>query len=307
MNSSNNLKLKGIIPPILTPLRKDGKVDTIGLRNLTRHLITCGVHGIFAMGTAGESPMLSREQRRDALITIREESKGNVPLLVGIMETSTTRCLELVREAEEIGAEALVVNSPYYFHVSQAEIIKHCLAIKDATELPIVLYNIPKYTGNPLHVETINYLARVPGVVAYKDSSSNMTQFQEVLRLTQDLPNFAVFQGNHLLSIPSLLIGASGIVPGVGNIIPKEMVGLYDAVLAGDLDKAYHYHDLVAKVEAYFTQGDYSLAMMKGMVEVLGFTDECVPHSPLPPLSDAKKLELKEFFQLENIVGYTNN
>lgn len=300
------LHLEGIIPPIITPLRRDGSVDELGLERLTRHMIRSGVAGIFAMGTAGEAPMLTRTQRHAALSTIRRESHGEVPLLVGIMEPSTQRCLELVDEAEEIGADAIVVNTPYYFPVSQTEIIKHCLTIKEATELPIVLYNIPRYTSNAVETSTICQLAETPGIIAYKDSSSNLVHFQEVLRRTRGIDGFSVFQGNHLLSIPSLLMGASGVVAGIANVIPAEMVSLYHAVRAGEIEKAYQLHALVEKLESRLTNAKYSLSMLKGMVEVLGITEEeCVPHAPLPPLSDLEKAEVKELFQRENLRGFS--
>lgn len=299
-----HLHLKGIIPPILTPLQDDGSVDVTGLKNLTTHMIESGVHGIFAMGTAGEGPMLPRVQRTVALKTIKEASENKVPLLVGLLETSTARSLELLEEAELIGADAVVVNAPYYFSVSQKEIIKHCLTIKDSTELPVVLYNIPRYTGNPLHAASVYELAQLPGFIGYKDSSSNMVHFQDVLRLTKDLENFSVFQGNHLLSIPSLLMGADGIVPGIGNIIPQEMVLLYNAVLDGDLQTAYKYHDLVSELEKYVAGAEYSLSMLKAMVEILGFSGVSVPHYPLPPLADDEKHIVKDFFRSREIKGF---
>lgn len=301
------LHLKGIIPPILTPLRRDGSVDTLALERLTQHLIKNGVHALFALGTAGEGPVLTHSQRRTALETIKSAVQRAVPLLVGILETSTERYIEVVKEVEKVGVDAVVVNPPFYFPVSQEEIVKHVLKIREATDLPLVLYNIPKYTGNPYTAETVHELAKVPGVIAYKDSSSDMVHFQEVLRLTKDMEGFSVLQGNHLLSIPSLLMGAAGLVPGLGNIIPKEMVELYNAVIAGDLPTAYRCHELVVKLDKLLAGDHYSLAMLKAMIEVLGFSDECVPHTPLPPLDNAMKTRLREFFAREQITGWAPN
>src|SRR5699024_6199347 len=109
-----------------------------------------------------------------------------------------------VKLTEKLGADALVIASPFYFPVHQTEIIEHFKAIREVTTLPLMIYNIPQYTRNPIDAETVNEIARIPGVVAYKDSSGNMTHFQKVLRLTNDLPSFSVFQGNQLLSITSI-------------------------------------------------------------------------------------------------------
>ncbi|MDF2958718.1 MAG: dapA [Paenibacillus sp.] len=281
----NNTKLKGIIPPIITPLKEDRTVDTAALKGLAKYMMQCGVNGIFAMGTAAESPMLTRSQRERALVALTEECSGKLPLLFGVMETSTDRVLELVREAEELRADAIVAVSPYYFRVKPKEIVKHFAAIREATDLPMVIYNVPVYTGNPIDADTVNEISRFPNVIAFKDSSGNMPQFQKTIRLTQDIPNFSVMQGVQVLSVISLQMGASGLIPGVGNVIPDQMVSLYHAVQNDQLEEAYRIQDFVVKLEESFAIEGYSLPVLKAMPQMLGY-GEGIPHYPLSKLTE---------------------
>lgn len=279
-------KLTGVIPPVITPLKEDDTVDVKALWRLTEHLLNCGASGIFAMGTAAESPMLTRTQRQQALEVIAQVCRGRAPLLVGVMETSTSRVLELVREAEALGADAVVAVSPYYFRVKQAEIVKHFAAIRAHTGLPIVIYNVPVYTGNPIDADTVYEIAQLPGVIAFKDSSGNMPQFQKTIRLTRELAHFSVLQGVQTLSVISLQMGAAGLIPGVGNFIPREMVRLYEAVQHGRLEEAYRIQDFVVELEESFGMEGYSLSVLKGAPRLLGFGNG-KPHAPLPTLSQA--------------------
>ncbi|MDR6550541.1 dihydrodipicolinate synthase family protein [Paenibacillus qinlingensis] len=279
-----NKKLAGVIPPIITPLNADRTVDTAALQGLARYMMDSGVDGIFAMGTAAESPMLTRAQREQALIALSETCKGKIPLLFGVMETSTDRVLELVREAEELGADAIVAVTPYYFRVKQQEIVKHFAAIREATDLPLIIYNVPVYTGNPIEAETVKQIAQFPNVIAFKDSSGNMQQFQKTIRLMESDPTFSVLQGVQVLSIISLQMGASGLIPGVGNLIPDQLVSLYKAVNSNNLAEAYRIQDFIEQLEASFSIEGYSLPVLKAMPQLLGF-GQGIPHYPLSPLS----------------------
>lgn len=279
------LRLKGIIPPIITPFTADQHhVDTDALKGLARYMMSCGVNGIFAMGTAAESPMLTRNQREQALQALVEECNGKLPLLIGVMETSTARVLELVREAEQLGADAVVAVTPYYFKVKQREIVRHFARLRGATHLPIIIYNVPGYTGNPIEAETVMEIAQFPNVIAYKDSSGNIPQFQKVIRLTRELPDFAVLQGVQTLSVISLQMGASGLIPGVGNVIPDQMVSLYQAVQSGRLEEAYRIQDFIIRLEDSFAIEGYSLPVLKAMAQFLGY-GKGIPHFPLQPLT----------------------
>jgi 4-hydroxy-tetrahydrodipicolinate synthase len=295
-------KLQGIIPPIITPFTRKQDVDTAALQGLANYMINCGVDGIFAMGTAAESPILTREQRLKALQTLKSECVGRTPLLIGVMETSTARVLELVREAEELQADAIVAVTPYYFRMKQKEIVKHFAAIREATSLPLIIYNVPVYTGNPIEPETVNEIARFPGVIAYKDSSGNMPHFQQAIRLTRDLPQFSVLQGVQVLSVISLQMGAAGLIPGVGNVIPDQMVSLYQAVRQGELEKAYTIQDFIVQLEASFSIEGYSLPVLKGMAQYLGF-GEGVPHFPLQPLTDDGWHKLSQILASGHVKG----
>ncbi|MDF2722059.1 MAG: dihydrodipicolinate synthase [Paenibacillus sp.] len=297
----SSLKLHGVIPPILTPFLPDRSVDIAALSGLADYMIEGGVTGIFAMGTAGESPLLTRAQREQALTAIARRCAGKVRLLVGILEASTERVLELIPEAEQLGASAIVVTTPYYYPVKQPEIVKHFAAVREATELPIVVYNIPSRTMSPLAPATVNELARFPQVIGYKDSSGDMSHFQAVQRLTRDLPHFALFQGSHSLSIPSLLIGAHGLVPGLGNIVPRQIVEMAEHVRENRLEQAYAAQDLLLRLESVMDREGYSLAVLKAMIQLLGF-GQGVPNRPLPAVSAEGLKRLEAVFRTERLL-----
>lgn len=291
----------GVIVPILTPLLPDNNVDVEALRGLARYMIDSGVDGIFAMGTAGESPLLTRKQRAQALSVISEECSGKVPLLVGLLEASTDRVLELIPEAEQMGAQAIVVTTPYYYPVKQREMIKHFAAVREATSLPIVIYNIPSRTQSMISASAVNELARMPGVIGYKDSSGDMSEFQMVLRLTRDLPRFFVLQGSHSLCIASLLIGADGLVPGLGNLIPRQITALVEAVKQRRMEEAYQLFDQMIRLEQLMMVEGYSLSIMKAMIQLLGY-GQGVSLRPLPPVNSDGMQRLKTFFESEQLL-----
>ena len=260
-------------------------------------MIRSGVSAIFAMGTAAESPMLSMKQRRAALEVLAQTCEGRVPLLVGIMEPSTYRVLELIPEAEAMKAAAIVITAPYYFKVQQKEILKHFQTVREATSLPIVIYNLPAHlgSGNIMDAATVSEIAKLPGVIGYKDSSGNFAQFQQVLLNTKHLEYFSVLQGTQVLSVASLVLGAHGLIPGIGNVIPERMVQLYELVKEGRIEEANEIQRQVIALERGLGFSGYSLASMKAMVKLQGIGSG-LPHYPIPEATDEELARIQSLF-----------
>lgn len=298
----STLRLSGVIPPIVTPFRPDRTVDEEALEGLAEHMIRSGVSGIFALGTAGEAPMLTKKQRGQALAVLGRVCRGRVPLLVGVLESGTDRALECAEEAHDYEASGLVAMAPYYYKVKQEEIVRHFAAIREATPLPLIVYNIPAYlgTGNTIEPETIAEIARMPKVAGYKDSSGNMAQFQKTLRLTRELPHFSVLQGVQALSAVSLQMGAHGLVPGIGNVIPERMVALFRAAADGCWEEAYALQHAANRLDESLAMGGYSLATLKAMVRLIGFGGG-VPHYPWPPLTGTHLQRLRAILAEQRI------
>ncbi|MDF2722859.1 MAG: dihydrodipicolinate synthase family protein [Paenibacillus sp.] len=297
----------GVIPPLLTPLMPDYTVDVQALSGLVDYAADGGVSALFAMGTASEAPMLTRCERARALETIAEAgARRAVPVIVGVMEASTARTLELVREAEQLHASAIVVAAPYYYKVKQEEIVRHYEAVRQATHLPIVLYNLPPHiaTGNELEAETVAQIAAMPGVVAYKDSTGNMERFLRILRMTEALSRFSVFQGVHSLCMSSLQAGADGLVLGLANAVPAKAVALIEAVRGNDSDRAAELQQTLVELDRAIASVRFPLAAIKTMAQLLGYGSG-IPHYPMYPLTEAEKARIGDTMRQHGLLSLT--
>ncbi|MBZ0302254.1 MAG: dihydrodipicolinate synthase family protein [Anaerolineae bacterium] len=270
MNSDSKLTLSGVIPPMITPLTPDGQIDGEGVDRLVHHLLVNGCGGVFVLGSSGEGPWLSAAQRETLIGRTVQAVAGRVPVLVGALEPSTVRTLEVLPMIEDLGADAVVVASPYYFGADESAQLWHFERVAQASKLPVVLYNIPPTTHNPVAVRTIQQALQFDPIIALKDSAGNMDDFKAFLALREQRPEFRVFQGAEKLSNESLLAGADGLVPGLGNLVPKGFVQLVEAVRAGNEAEA---RAIQAQIDELWTLHgyDYWLPCLKYAASLCGF------------------------------------
>ncbi|HYG60080.1 MAG TPA: dihydrodipicolinate synthase family protein [Symbiobacteriaceae bacterium] len=277
------LQLTGVIPPMITPLDASRKVDAGAVTRLGTRLIDQGADGLFVLGSSGEGPLLRRQERRDVVRAAAEACRGRAPLLAGALEASTGRTIEAAQDAAELGADALVLTTPYYVLNDQAMAIRHVEAVLAATDLPVMLYNIPSATGGyRFEPETVLHLAAHPRIIGLKDSSGDLAAVQQTLRLTRHL-DFAVFQGAERLCAITLTMGAHGLVPGLGNVAPALLKRLYLAARAGDLATAMHCQDQVEALWHLHAPGHW-LTNLKAAVGELGYGSG-LALEPIPPAS----------------------
>src|SRR3954468_17787401 len=220
--------LHGIIPPMCTPFTDDGELDLPSIHSLVEHLIDGGVHGIFALGSTGEFAALTGRQRQLLLETTVAAVGGRVPVLAGILDTSTARCVENGLAAKAAGADAVVLATSYYFRNSQKEIIDHFRAVKAAVGLPLLAYDVPSAVNIKLEFATIVQLAEEGVIAGLKDSSGATEIFRRVLIATRGIPGFRAFTGSELIIDSCFRMGAAGSVPGLGNVFPAEYVQIYN-------------------------------------------------------------------------------
>ncbi len=228
------LQLHGIIPPVVTPYTADYAIDKTSLRRVIKHLLDGGVHGLFMLGSTSECVFLNPRQRAEVLEVAVAEANGQVPVLAGILDTTTDHCMAHARQAREICADGLVLTAPYYTRTSQPEIIDHFAYIKEAVDLPIIAYDIPACVNVKLARETIRELYARQLIVALKDSSGDDGNLRMVMRDFAEQPDFAVLTGSETTFDYAMLGGAHGCVPGLGNVDPAAYVRLYDAARRGD-------------------------------------------------------------------------
>ncbi|GAA1853631.1 dihydrodipicolinate synthase family protein [Brevibacterium marinum] len=238
----------GIIPPLQTPRTADGQVDCAGISALVDHLVDGGVHGIFALGSSGEVPYLTDDERDLVLRTALEAAGGRVPVLVGISEQSTNRVLAEADRLLSIGGDAAVVTTPFYALSDAAEVERHLRTIAGGIDLPLFAYDIPVRTHMKMPLELTVRLAQEGVLAGVKDSSADDVAFRRLLLEIRDLPEFAVFTGHEVVADGALLGGADGIVPGLGNVDPAGYVRLYEAAKSGDWTAARAEQDRLARL-----------------------------------------------------------
>lgn len=248
--------LHGIIPPICTPLTPAGDLDHASVDRLVEFQLAAGVHGLFVLGSTGEMAALTDAQRQAMLTTAISAAGGRVPILAGIFDTSTARCILNAQMAQAAGADALVLAPTYYFRAGQQELRDLFRAVRAAVDLPIIAYDVPGAVNVKLEAATVVALAEEGVICGIKDSSGVFEGFREVLIRTRHLP-FRAFTGSELVVDACLHMGAHGSVPGLANVFPAAYVRLYDLACAGDWVGAAAIQDrLLACFRELITQGD---------------------------------------------------
>jgi len=266
----SQLLLSGVIVPMITPLTSGGEIDQFAIERLLDHLLASGVDGIFVLGSSGEGPWLTATQRQRVIEQTVRVVDGRVPILAGALEPSTSRTLEAVQMAKTAGADAVVVTSPYYFPVDDAVQIYHFETIAAVSELPMVLYNIPINTHNPLPLDTLRQLLEIDNLIAVKDSTGDWQYFEKLLELCTSKPGISVFQGAEKLVARAILTGADGVVAGLSNLVPGLFTQIIASARAGDQERALLLQERVNSLWELHTYG-FWLACLKYAASLLGF------------------------------------
>lgn len=285
------MQVRGIIPPLVTPMKGDEEVDYATLRRLIDHQIACGVHGIFVLGTTGECYALDAEEKQRIVATTVEHVNKRVPVYAGTGAETTREAIGHTRMAERERVDGVSVITPYFITPNQSEIADHYRRIAESTSLPVVLYSNPSTCGGlRIEPETVAKLAGIKNIVAIKDSSGDLQNTIEIVRLVPD--SFAVLMGRDTLIAPALMFGAKGAVPASGNIAPKLVVEIYEAFKAGDIERCKSAQRRLSPVRLALTIGT-APGVVKQAMAVTGW--EVGPsRSPIAPLNAEKRARLKE-------------
>jgi len=269
MESNTNVlprPLRGIIPPLVTPLLDRDTLDAAGLERLIEHILAGGVHGLFVLGTTGEAPSLSYRLRYELIKRVCGQVKGRVPVLVGITDTSFVESVSIARKAQEAGAQAVVLAPPYYFPAGQVELLEYLEHITPELPLPVFLYNMPSYTKLVFEPDTVRAAADFPGIVGIKDSSGNMIYFRRLQSLLRGRSEFSLLIGQEELLAEAVLLGGHGSVCGGANLVPELYVELYNAACLKDMPKVESLHKKVMELSnAIYNVGRYESSFLKGL------------------------------------------
>src|SRR6266581_2447976 len=214
------MHIHGIIPPVATPMMANEDLDLPRLKWFLDRLIGAGVHGVFVLGTNSEFYALDEREKQEVVATTVAHVRRRVPVYAGTGAETTREAVRLTKMAEREGADGVSVITPYFVSPTQQEIYDHYRRIAEATSLPVVLYNNPATCGGvKIDVDTVGRLAEIPGILGIKDSSGDLTNTIEYMRVVPE--RFSVMMGRDTLIFHAMLCGARGAVPATGNIAPK--------------------------------------------------------------------------------------
>ncbi len=275
-------RFHGIVPPLVTPLAARDKIDEEGTRRLLEHVIAGGVHGVFILGTTGEAPSLSYRLRRDFIRAVCQIVGNRVPVLVGVTDTSFVETIELAKVAEEAGAAAAVLATPYYFPAGQTELVQYIAHVVDELTLPLMLYNMPSLTKVWFEIDTLRRLSEHERIVGVKDSSGDLDYFRQLISLKQQRPDWSMLIGPEHLTAEAVKLGGDGGVNGGANIFPELFVQLYQAAVNGDANQVDVLTQRVEKLQQIYTVGKYASRFIKATKCALSIQGICSDHMAEP-------------------------
>lgn len=288
---------KGIIPAIVTPFTKDKQVNEKVLRELVNYLINNGVHGIFTLGSQGEFYALEKQEKKRIMEIVVSEVRSKVPVYVGTGTITTHESIVLSKMAEEIGASAVSVITPYFISPSEVELYEHYVAIAKSINLPIVLYNNRGRTGVNLSANLVARLSQIDNIVGIKDSSGDLTLTTEYIRSTSD--NFSVLAGRDTLILATLLYGGKGAIAATANVAPKLAVSIYESFIQNKFTEAKKAQMMLVSLRIAFGLGSFPV-VIKDALKLIGF-DVGTCRCPVKSLDDKRKEELREILKSMNL------
>jgi 4-hydroxy-tetrahydrodipicolinate synthase len=282
-------QFKGAGVALVTPFLSDMSIDFPALRRLVREQIAGGTNFLVVQGTTGESPTLSAAEKSQVLDTVLEENNGALPIVYGVGGNNTVAVAEAFRQIPA-GVDGILSVAPYYNKPIQRGFVAHYKAISEATDLPIIMYNVPGRTGSNMLAETTLELAEIKNIVAMKEASGNMEQIMEIIRCKP--ADFLLLSGDDAITMPLIAAGADGVISVVANSFPSQFSKMVAASLAGDWVSARKLHyDLLPITKLFFTEGNPG--GVKIALETLGWME---PHMRLPlvQVSDALKAAIQK-------------
>ena len=291
-----NTIFKGMATALVTPMTETG-VDYEALGRFIDFQIEQGINALVAVGTTGENATIEYDDQKEIIRFTVEKVAKRVPVIAGTGTNNTAHVLHNTKNACEVGADAVLVVTPYYNKATQNGLIQHFTAVADASTVPVILYNVPGRTGCNLQPKTVAKLAEHPNIVGLKEATGNMAQMVEIMHLCGD--KIDVYSGEDALTVPMMAMGGAGTISVVSNIVPKKAVAMTDACLAGDYATAAKMQcDLLPLINACFSEVNPIPA--KAGVSAMGFGEENL-RLPLTPMEDGTRAKLYEEMRKQGI------
>jgi 4-hydroxy-tetrahydrodipicolinate synthase len=293
--------LRGVITAMVTPVDQDLNLDEEGLERLVEHLIEGGVHGIFILGTTGEAPNLPYDVRFALIEQTCKLAGTRVPVIVGITDTSHKDAIRMAAKSYECGALAVVAAPPYYFQVSQADLLNYFKRLALESPLPLFLYNAPLNTHHWIEVETVIQLAAETNVTGLKDSGLKMGYFHAVREGVKDRSDFSLLVGPDELLAEAVLMGGHGGMAGGSNLWPRLFVALYEAAVTGDLNRVVALQQRVVQFDTAIYRSANPLRGLKCALSLLGMCGDELT-LPLQPYSQQERDQVQKYLQTVDVL-----
>ncbi|MHA1617624.1 MAG: dihydrodipicolinate synthase family protein [Candidatus Njordarchaeales archaeon] len=275
----------GVIVPMITPFKKDYSIDFEALKWLTEFLMRKGVHGLFPYSTTGEFVHLKPGEGIKIVETVLEEAKNSVKIIPGISSNTTLECIELGKKMEDLGVDGVIATPPFFFKLKTKHLIEHFSGIASRLSLPIIVYNIPSLTGNPIPVEVYEKLAKehsnIAGAKITYDSVSYLRNL--IIALKEVRKDFSILTGLDDMFLYTLLIGGDGGIMACANFAPQIHVELYNAYRNGEYEKAIGLSRKLAKLARIYDYASSFPSAIKTAFKILGTPVKPVVRPPLTP------------------------
>ena len=284
-----NTVFTGMATAIITPMTKDG-IDYDALGQLIEFQIEKGINAIVVMGTTGENATIEPEDQTKVIAYTVQKVAKRVPVIAGTGTNNTEHVLANTKAACAVGADAVLVVTPYYNKATQTGLAQHFTMVADVSTVPVIMYNVPGRTGCNLLPKTVAKLAEHPNIVAIKEATGNMAQMVEIMHLCGD--KLDVYSGEDALTVPMMAMGAAGTISVLSNVVPKEAVAMTDACKAGDYKTAAAWQcKLLPLIDCLFSQVNPIPA--KAAMAAMGFGQDYL-RLPLTPMEEPFRSKMLE-------------
>ena len=287
-----NFTPKGIVVPIVTPLTEDGKFNESAYRGLIDYLADNGIHGVFPFGTTGEFYAFDQEFYNNILEVTKDAVRGRMAIYAGANHITTKGAIQIAKAVEKVGGiDALSVLTPMFVSQTQHEVYEYYREIASETSLPIIIYNNRPKTNVTVEPATVAKLAKIDNIVGVKDSTGDMTNTEEYLRLTRGMDNFHVMMGRDTLIYAALCYGASGAIASCANVAPRIAADIYDKFMEGDREGALQAQFKFSTLRIATNMGTFPVVLKEALKMIGHDCGNCV--KPIQPLDDAQREKLR--------------
>jgi 4-hydroxy-tetrahydrodipicolinate synthase len=292
------LALRGCGTALVTPFGRDGTVDVESLRRLVQFQLREGINFLVPCGTTGETPTLEKEEYEGVIRVVVQEAEGRVPIIAGATSNSTRHVCEVVKEISALGIQGILSAAPYYNKPTQDGIFQHFEAIAEATNLPVILYNVPGRTSSNIEPATVARLSRIPNIMGIKEASGNIVQQMEVLNAVE--PGFAVLSGDDAFTFPLMSLGGVGVISVASNEVPGPMSRLTRLLLEGEYDEARNLNaKLLPLMQVNFIESNP--IPVKAALAMMGIIEE-IYRLPLVSMKPGNRKKLEQVLVAQGLL-----